>query len=83
MSLFLNKLKLFFSKINDDGKIDKSEMTKLYVAIGELKGTDKDRAKEEVAAVLKKFDVDNSGSLNKAEFISAVHGNDVFSLFNN
>ncbi len=43
--------------------------------------TAKSQANEEVDEILKKFDADNAGSLSKAEFISALHGDDVFSLF--
>jgi Ca2+-binding EF-hand superfamily protein len=56
-------------------------MLKLYEAISELKGKDKAHAKAEVDKIFKQYDADKSGTLNKAEFVSAVQSGDVFSLF--
>jgi Ca2+-binding EF-hand superfamily protein len=85
--LFLSIIFLIFSisKINGDGKIDKSELVRLYEAIHELKGKDtgkcSDHAEEDVGKILAKHDLDGDGSLNKAEFVQALGAHDLYSFF--
>jgi hypothetical protein len=63
--------------------VDKKDMLQLYSAIAELQGKEdaKNHAKEEVDRIFKENDLDNTSSLNKTEFLQALHGGDVFSLF--
>ena len=50
-------------------------------AIYELDGTKNNKAKEKVNEIFLKYDVDNSGSINKNEFITAIYNEKIFEIF--
>ena len=67
--------------VNDDQKVDKKELTKLYEAIYDLKGLDQKQVKDKVNEIFKTFDSDGSKALSKPEFISALHKENIFTFF--
>jgi Ca2+-binding EF-hand superfamily protein len=68
--------------VNSDGKIDSCELLKVYEAIAKMKGYDLKHASEQVDKLLKQFGAESAGSsLNKAEFIAALQGGEIFCLF--
>jgi Ca2+-binding EF-hand superfamily protein len=77
------KVNFFFWKINHDGRISRNELLKLYEAIRKLQ-TREGRvncAKEHVDSLLKKYDTDGDGTLNKAEFVKALHEENILRIF--
>jgi vacuolar-type H+-ATPase subunit C/Vma6 len=61
--------------------VDAKELQKLFDALDDLEGHKSGNSKKKVAEIMKKYDIDNSKSLNKAEFIEAILHENVFDRF--